>query len=271
VPTEDLIIANQIRRENRIYIGQVLRIPGRGKTGKVSKKTIKKTPIKTTTPTTTPVSKPEAKPTQPRPTSTPPPTSTTNTINKTNPTTKPVTNTSGDTQEALEKPGSNKNHNEAFDATLYNLDALVIQGTKYAFVTVAVEETMGHYAEWLNTSVRRLRRLNRGRRHLRVHQKIKIPLNQANSLEQFNAQRMEYHMALEEDFYSQYQVVDTKTRVVAYGDTLWSICNRDEEIPIWLLKKYNRDIDLEALKVKMQLTIPVLAPKANGNNGNNNK
>jgi hypothetical protein len=71
-------------------------------------------------------------------------------------------------------------------------------------------------------------------------------------------------MALEEDFYNQYQVVDTKYRVVKYGDTLWSICNRDEEIPIWLLMKYNPDMNLQALKTKTRLTIPVIAPKNNG-------
>jgi len=59
--------------------------------------------------------------------------------------------------------------------------------------------------------------------------------------------------------------VDTKYREVKYGDTLWSICNRDEEIPIWLLTKYNPEINLQALKIKTRLIIPVIAPKNNGN------
>ncbi|NIM84742.1 MAG: LysM peptidoglycan-binding domain-containing protein [Candidatus Aminicenantes bacterium] len=276
VSTEDLIISNQIRRENRIYIGQVLRIPGRDEISPGRNKTAKTQEIEATT------AKPAKAVSKPVPNTTPataaPTPSQSKELNtqqtqQTPPAetkTKPIIDFINAIKEALEKPenSGSETPGASFDATLYNLDVKVLQGTKYAFITAAVDETMGHYAEWLNTSVRRLRSLNRGRRHIKVNQKIKIPLRHPNSLEQFNTQRLEYHMAQEEDFYSQYQVVDTKTRIIAYGDTLWSICNRDEEIPIWLLKKYNRDIDLEALKVKMKLTIPVLAPKANGNNNN---
>jgi membrane-bound lytic murein transglycosylase D len=277
VSSEDLIISNQIIRENRIYIGQVLRIPGRDEISPGRNKSTKTQKSEATTPKPAEVS---AKPGPNIDTDTPTPQQSQSKELKTNQTQKPPS--FGETKtkaivdfinvvkDALEKPENSRNEipGASFDATLYNLDVNVLQGTKYAFITAAVDETMGHYAEWLNTPVRRLRSLNRGIRHIRVNQKIKIPLRHANSLEQFNTQRLEYHMAQEEDFYSQYQVVDTKTRNIAYGDTLWSICNRDEEIPIWILKKYNRDIDLEALKVKMKLTIPVLAPKTNGNDNN---
>lgn len=280
VSTEDLIISNQIRRENRIYIGQVLRIPGRDETSSSRIKSAKtqkskaatpkparavSKPVPNTTPATAAPTPSQSKELNTQQTQQTPPAETK---------TKPITDIINTIKEALEKPenSGSETPDAPFDATLYDLDAKVLQGAKYAFITAAVDETMGHYAEWLNTSVRRLRSLNRWRRHIKLHQKIKIPLRHPNSLEQFNTQRLEYHMAQEEDFYSQYRVVDTKTRIIAYGDTLWSICSRDEEIPIWLLKKYNRDIDLEALKVKMKLTIPVLAPKTNGNNnGNNNK
>jgi membrane-bound lytic murein transglycosylase D len=280
VSTEDLIISNQIRRENRIYVGQVLRIPGRDEISPARNKTAKIQKSEA------PAPKPAEVAARPGPninTDTPaPPLSQSNEL-KTPGTqktpsaaetgTKPIIDFINAVKEALEKPENSggETPGASFDATLYDLEVNVLTGNKYAFITAAVDETLGHYAEWLNTSVRRLRSLNRWRRHIKVHQKIKIPLNHPNSLEQFNTQRLEYHMGQEEDFYSRYRVVDTGTRIVAYGDTLWSISNRDEEIPIWLLKKYNRDIDLEALKVKMKLTIPVLAPKNNGsNNGNNN-
>lgn len=275
VSTEDLIISNQIRRENRIYIGQVLRIPGRDEISPGRIKSAKTQKSEAATPKPAEVT---AKPGPNINTDTPTPPQSQSKELKTRETqkttlsgetkTKPITDIINTIKEALEKPenSSSETPGASFDATLYDLDVNVLQGTKYAFITAAVDETLGHYAEWLNTSVRRLRSLNRGRRHIKVNQKIKIPLKHPNSLEKFNTQRLEYHMGQEEDFYSQYQVVDTKTRIIAYGDTLWSICNRDEEIPIWLLKKYNRDIDLEALKVKMKLTIPVLAPKTNGNN-----
>ncbi len=242
VSINTLLMANQISSKNRIYVGQVLRIPARG--------------VSLTTAASQPKPKPKPKP-LPSP-ETPAPA------------VKPITpnNTPKETinNAALEKP-KGSTPGEEFDATLYHLEVKLLQGDYYAIVTASVDESLGHYAEWLNTSVNKIRGVNGWRRSIRLNQKIKIPLkNRLSSLEQFKARRLEYHMALEEDFYNQYQVVDTKYRVVKYGDTLWSICNRDEEIPIWLLMKYNPDINLQALKTKTRLTIPVIAPRNNGKN-----
>jgi membrane-bound lytic murein transglycosylase D len=234
VPIHTLLIANQISSKNRIYVGQVLRIPARRGSGVTAAASPPKP--KPQPPPATPAVKPAVSNTTP----------------------KEITN-----NEALEKP-KDSTPDEGFDATLYHLEVKLLQDNYYAIVTAAVDESLGHYAEWLNTSVSKIRRVNGWRRSIRLNQKIKIPLkNRLSSLEQFKARRLEYHMALEEDFYNQYQVVDTKYRVIKYGDTLWSICNRDEEIPIWLLMKYNPDINLQALKTKTRLTIPVIAPKNN--------
>ena len=83
-----------------------------------------------------------------------------------------------------------------------------------------------------------------------------------DALERFNARRLEYHMALEEDFYNEYEVVEVKTRKVKYGETLWSICNTNNngngEIPFWLFKKYNRDLDMEHIKRNTEVNLPVI-------------
>jgi membrane-bound lytic murein transglycosylase D len=243
VSSDALIIANEIDREDRIYVGQVLRIPGKNGSSKAVVKAPAPTPA-------APTPAPKAK--------------TVKTESKPVPQEKqaPPASSSIETRAAVNstpaKPPA-KGTAFIFDATLYNLDVKKLRGKSEAVIRVAVDETLGHIADWLGTSVRHLRRHNRGRRSIRVNQKIYIPLKHAFTLEQFNAKRLEYHMAQEEDFYSSYRVVDSKERTVEYGDTLWSICNRDEEIPIWLLKKYNRNINLDTLKVNMLLTIPVIA------------
>jgi membrane-bound lytic murein transglycosylase D len=247
VSINTILIANRISSKNRIYVGQVLRIPVRISSSASSKKTIKPEPTVTAA-ASPPKPKPQPPPENPAVKSAAPNTTPKETLNN----------------AALEKP-KDSTPDEGFDATLYHLEVKPLQGNYYAIITASVEESLGHYAEWLNTSVNKIRRVNGWRRSIRLNQKIKIPLkNQLSSLEQFKARRLEYHMAQEEDFYNQYQVVETKYRVVKYGDTLWSICNRDEEIPIWLLMKYNPDINLQRLKTKTRLTIPVIAPKNNG-------
>ncbi|MBE9543315.1 MAG: LysM peptidoglycan-binding domain-containing protein, partial [Proteobacteria bacterium] len=52
-------------------------------------------------------------------------------------------------------------------------------GKPVGIIRVEVEETLGHYAEWLNLSAREIRRLNGFRygRALHLNQKIKIPLH----------------------------------------------------------------------------------------------
>ena len=245
VPIDTLLIANQISSKHRIHVGQVLRIPARGES------------VTTATPQP-----------KPNPGPKPPPPPQTHVVKPITPNTTPKETINN---AALEKPKGSA-PDEEFAATFYHLEVKLVQDRYYAIITASVNESLGHYAEWLDTSVNKIRGLNGWIRGIRLNQKIKIPLkNQSSSLEhmehleQFKARRLEYHMALEEDFYNQYQVLDTKYRDVKYGDTLWSICNRDEEIPLWLLKKYNPDIDLQPLKAKTRLTIPVIAPRNNGN------
>mgnify|MGYP002750675169 FL=1 len=92
---------------------------------------------------------------------------------------------------------------------------------------------------------------------IRINQKIIIPADQ-NAIEKFNRRRLEYHMALEEDFYSQYKVVDVKPKIVKRGETLWDICHEDDVIPFWLLKKYNKHIVIGQLFPDMKILLPVV-------------
>lgn len=269
VTTNDLIIENEIAREDRLYIGQVLRIPGTGK-GEPSDETMviaTLTPAPSTSTATTPTD----------------PNSTTTTSIETGSgsqevKTAPVTaapspppsagNTGAETtgienhtgEVALEKP-TVKLLNRGFDATIYNLEISLLERKHAGVVTASLNETMGHYADWLGVPVSHIRRLNGNKRHIQVKQKVRIPLK-PGVLERFKKTRLEYHMAQEEDFYSRYQVIDVKYRAIKSGDTLWSIC-QDEEIPIWLFKKYNRDIDIERITLDTPLVIPVLETKEN--------
>ena len=150
---------------------------------------------------------------------------------------------------------------DSFDATLYRRLEVKANAKRHtAQIRVEVDETLGHYSEWLGIPTYRIRRLNRmGKRSIRINQKITIPLD-VNKIESFKTKRLEYHMYLEEDFYEEYLVVDVKERKTRYGENLWSICN-DEEIPFWLLKKYNRDAKLYRLKLGGKLKLPVVRKK----------
>jgi len=257
IPIDELILANEIHREDHIYIGQVLVIPGKEKpasrTASIPSQPSSSTPDahregeanKIVTPVST-SSAPESAQTTTSSSETP---SSLPMEDKTSIVTSPAT-------EALETQKSS----DAFDASLYYLDTRIITGRNQVEITTSFDETLAHYGEWLRVPIRDLRRINRNIRHIRLKERIRIPLK-PEDLESFNATRLEFHMAQEEDFYNQYKVLKIKHRKVENGDTLWSICNRDEQIPIWLSKKFNRHIDIEKLKVNMTIDIPVVVPK----------
>jgi len=230
VSTSTLLAANNIQRKNRIYIGQVLRIPGKT--------------ISTDSTQTTKSIEPETPPSKPA----------IKTIKKSTPPSPKPSPIEMKTAETLPEL-------DAFDTTLYNFDVTFFPEKGTARIRVEVEETLGHYADWLGISTSRIRQLNRlWRGTIKVNQTIWIPAR-ADSLEQFKAKRLEYHMALEEDFYSQYQVVSVKVKRVTYGENLWSICNDEKEIPLWLFKKYNRDLNIEKIRINTKIRLPIIKSK----------
>jgi membrane-bound lytic murein transglycosylase D len=130
-----------------------------------------------------------------------------------------------------------------------------------AGITVSVDETIGHYADWLGIPTYRIRQLNRmgGRSDIRINRPLMVPAGQP-LLEKFVKARLEYHMAIEEDFYSRYKVIDLKQKTIRRGETLWDICN-GQDLPLWLFKKYNKQLDLGKLMPGALAWIPVIEEK----------
>ncbi|MCB2147070.1 MAG: transglycosylase SLT domain-containing protein [Deltaproteobacteria bacterium] len=126
-------------------------------------------------------------------------------------------------------------------------------------ITVEVEETLGHYAEWAGVRASRIRRLNHlpFGRSLQLNQQIKIPLDDV-AAEDFKARRYEFHKRLQEDFFAAYKVGELQRYRVQPGDSYWTLCREKFDLPLWLLRHYNADVNLAALKIHQPLTIPAL-------------
>jgi membrane-bound lytic murein transglycosylase D len=134
--------------------------------------------------------------------------------------------------------------------------------TASTVVTVEVGETLGHYATWLEVTPDRLRRLNGLRRSsaLVIGQRVKLDLSQV-SRATFESRRKEHHAAVRKEFFETYRVAGTSTHVLRAGDTLWSLSRQNQAVPIWLLREYNPDVDLGALRPGARIQIPRLEPK----------
>jgi membrane-bound lytic murein transglycosylase D len=133
------------------------------------------------------------------------------------------------------------------------------KGRKTGFIRVEAEETLGHYAEWLNVAASDIRRLNGFRygRPLRLGQQIRIPLERV-SPERFEEQRFEFHQELAEDFFASYRVEKVLTYQIQKGDSIWTLSRQEFEVPLWLITRYNADVDFSTLIPSQKLRIPVV-------------
>ena len=133
------------------------------------------------------------------------------------------------------------------------------KGRSVGRIQVEVEETLGHYAEWLGVPASEIRRLNglRYGKPLRINQSIKIPLRRVTK-EAFEEKRFEFHKEMAEDFFASFRVEKVETYTVRRGDSIWTISKDKFDVPVWLIKKYNSHLDVGALYPYQKLNIPII-------------
>lgn len=126
-------------------------------------------------------------------------------------------------------------------------------------IEVQAEETLGHYAEWLNLRASRLRAIN-GMNYgasLALGDRVELDFSQATR-EQFEARRIDHHRALQGRFFDRYEISGTTLHVTRRGESLWLLSRKKYQVPLWLLRQYNPDLSLQELQAGTQITIPKL-------------
>jgi membrane-bound lytic murein transglycosylase D len=135
------------------------------------------------------------------------------------------------------------------------------------FIEVQPDETLGHYAQWLNVSAARLRSLNglRPGRSVAIGRRLRLDFSRTPPAA-FEEHRLAYHEALRREFFDTFEVEGTQEYVLRKGDTLWSL-SRGEVIPVWLLHQYNPDLDMASLRPGVRVTIPRVHRRGVGESG----
>jgi membrane-bound lytic murein transglycosylase D len=163
---------------------------------------------------------------------------------------------------ALPAPADNR-VNPLVDTSNLKIQKIVGDtNARVGIIQVEAEETLGHYADWLNIPTSRIRSLNRLSfgTPISISQTIKIPLT-ATDPDSFEEKRFEFHREIEEDFFDSFMISAVETYTIQPGDTIWSLCLKQLEIPFWLLKKYNPKTDFSAMHPGQTLNYPVVAGK----------
>ena len=124
-------------------------------------------------------------------------------------------------------------------------------------IEIQAEETLGHYASWLNIRTQKLRDLNNYafRKPVVIGRHLRLDFTRVTP-EQFTAKRIAYHRELQEIFFTRYRIADTKVHEFRRGDSLFVLSLRRYKVPVWLLRQYNPGLNLDRIKPGTQIIIP---------------
>ena len=127
--------------------------------------------------------------------------------------------------------------------------------------TIVVQdmETLGHYADWLEIKTQRLRDINRMpfEQAVVVGKRIKLDFSKVDPA-LFEARRVAYQAERQESFFMSYQIDAIVEHVVRSGESLWLLAQHQYDVPVWLLRQYNPDVDLDRIKPGIVIRFPKL-------------
>jgi len=132
-------------------------------------------------------------------------------------------------------------------------------------VTIEPDETLGHFADWLDVPTQTLRRVNRFPygQAIQLGQRLWLTFQNVTP-EEFHRRRLEYHQGIEEDFYGNFIVEGQTIHKVRRGESIWVLCNNTFEVPYWLLKKHNPNKALLNLAAGDEIVVPLVEARDSG-------
>jgi len=126
-------------------------------------------------------------------------------------------------------------------------------------IEVQATETLGHYAEWLDLRASQLRHIN-GMRYgspVVIGHRLTLDFSQVGQ-DEFERRRLAYQQDLQQTFFMTWQIRTIRRHVIAPGESLWVLTQRQFKVPMWLLRQYNPDLNLDRLHPGTVIVIPEL-------------
>ena len=129
-------------------------------------------------------------------------------------------------------------------------------------IEVQALETLGHYADWLEIRTQRLRDINGMpfREPVVIGRRLSLDFSVVSS-DEFEARRVAYQRDTQEAFFQAYDVTGVRHHAVRRGESMWELALQDFRVPVWLVRQYNPDLDLDRVAPDTVVNFPVLRPK----------
>lgn len=120
---------------------------------------------------------------------------------------------------------------------------------------VEPDETLGHYADWSLVPKEKILALNKMlKKNIIVGSEVRLPINNRNQ-KRFLRVRADYHKKIQERFFNKFKIESISQYEIKKGDTLEKLTGK-LELPLWLIKKYQKNLKFQKLKVGDTLEIP---------------
>ena len=126
-------------------------------------------------------------------------------------------------------------------------------------IFVLPDETLGHYADWLEIPTQKIRRWNglSFYRDIQLGMELTLYFNKVKQ-KTFMQRRLEFMRSIEEDFYQTFFVDGVQLHRLRQGESVWELANAIYEIPYWLIIKYNPGVNLNDLRTGDEIIIPII-------------
>lgn len=130
------------------------------------------------------------------------------------------------------------------------------------WVEVDFNETISQMGEWLKSSADDVRKWNGMDPSSQIEpgQRLLIKFDKISASD-FENLRSDYHQQIQEDFFSQFEVIKTIEHTVQRGENLWSLCHQKFDVPNWLLKQHNPKLKLHELSPGTKLKVPIVVER----------
>jgi membrane-bound lytic murein transglycosylase D len=127
-------------------------------------------------------------------------------------------------------------------------------------IEVHPDETLGHYADWLGIRTQRLRDINglAFRTPVEVGKRIRLDLGTVDA-QTFEDRRVAWHRQQQDSFFRENIITGVADYVIARGDSIWVLALRDYDVPVWLFRQYNPELDLHNVRPGTTVHFPLLS------------
>ncbi len=126
-------------------------------------------------------------------------------------------------------------------------------------IIVQAEETLGHYAEWLDLRASRLRQINNMRFATPVIVGRRIALDFSRiPRQEFEQRRINYQKQFQEQYFVDHRIESTYMYTIKRGESLWHLAAKRFKVPMWLLRQHNPDVNFARIKPGMKIVVPVV-------------